>query len=577
LNIPPDAFDAGILLEPGLDRAVSVGDFDGDGTEDLVFYRAGGDRVILRPGPVRAGAQTLVGASTLELIYPLHSYLRDVLGVDLNGDGKNDLVAVGQGAAYVIFGRASPPARIDLGATPPDMKITGCGTFSYTLTGDFNGDGFGDLVYFDLNAGNWRAYRLDGRPQLPAETNLSDSATLTSFEYVSPYTAAGDVDGDGRDEFIVSRVNASPRGRTGAGETYVVWGSTIPWGAPLRKEVTIAGPTLHTGWHIVAAADADADGRQDLIFEDLSPNTSPVNRLLLIGDSLSPGVSAVDLQSGNVDSGTVIQLSTMANTGAKELVFDFDGDGATDVVTMGETSALWVSRGRKDFSHLLGSPAGRIPEGVSAVGCFNRDAFDDVAVLSGPALSIVFGHRPFAGATITASSRAPGSPWIDAALAVAEGDPTEMRFSGDVADPSPGTWMPFAANQRIRLDSALGTKSLSVVFRNALGRESDPAALVLDLSADGAPGVRVVRNRLRDGASASWETALPTGGRLRATVRDAGGRVIATPVDATLSPGIWPVTWDGRASDGQRAAPGRYRVRIDYEGGRSDVDVVVEK
>src|SRR5258706_16318782 len=59
--------------------------------------------------------------------------------LDLNGDGRNDLVVVGDFSAYVLFGNADGTFQ------NPVAYTAGIGGLSVTLA-DLNGDGFADIA-----------------------------------------------------------------------------------------------------------------------------------------------------------------------------------------------------------------------------------------------------------------------------------------------------------------------------------------------------------------------------------------------------------------------------------------------
>ena len=71
-------------------------------------------------------------------------------------------------------------------------------------------------------------------------------------------------------------------------------------------------------------------------------------------------------------------------------------------------------------------------------------------------------------------------------------------------------------------------------------------------------------NPTRRGASFSY--SLSRAGRARAEVFDAGGRMIAVPLDLDLGAGPHDGAWDGRRRDGRPAGPGVYYLRLRLPG-----------
>ncbi len=160
-----------------LTDAFAVGDYDGDGINDLAvggldYWEPGGRGVVhLLRGPVLGNGATrdlatdpadLTINGRRESTYSFGEYL--TFG-DLNHDGRADLVvghpylisADTKGAVFLFFGAefASQPAEWNLADTPADARIeTGSDgrfqTLGYPLlVGDYNDDGQNDLAIAD--------------------------------------------------------------------------------------------------------------------------------------------------------------------------------------------------------------------------------------------------------------------------------------------------------------------------------------------------------------------------------------------------------------------------------------------
>jgi hypothetical protein len=129
----------------GDDQVPLVGDFDGDGRDDIF--------AVGRPGrdEVTVGRST---GSGLTIAYRRLDHLltgtQVPLAGDFNGDGRADLAAVDRSAATVAVAQAADPLRLI-----PATRWAGTfsvGPAAVPGAGDFNGDGRDDLVAFTRGA-----------------------------------------------------------------------------------------------------------------------------------------------------------------------------------------------------------------------------------------------------------------------------------------------------------------------------------------------------------------------------------------------------------------------------------------
>ena len=187
---------------------------------------------------------------------------------DFNGDGLDDLVVSapdgdpdnrsGAGEVYVVFG-GGVDAIVDLGNLDgatfvrlddvAALDYAGRELTSLNAGGDFNGDGLADLILGSITTdpngvgAAGEAYVVFGASgaglaELSAggigfdlnELDGSEGFALPGFDtndgVSQSVSSAGDVNGDGIDDMIISVRNTSPEGRGNAGEAFVVFGST---------------------------------------------------------------------------------------------------------------------------------------------------------------------------------------------------------------------------------------------------------------------------------------------------------------------------------------------------------------
>ncbi len=227
---------------------------------------------------------------------------------DFNGDGIDDLLLGARfgdgpdnsredaGEAYVIFGRKDLPKTIDIAKAEQDMTIYGAVTndnLGYGVAAlDINDDGVDDIVVssplsegpeIDFRTDRGEVYVIYGGKQLPKTVDIANgeqNATVIGaegFALTGDSMTAADVNGDGIDDLIIGapfagRDPGTPPGghRTELGETYVVFGSknlkSVIRTGERQEDFTVVGPEQYSELgDAVAAGDVNGDGIDDLI------------------------------------------------------------------------------------------------------------------------------------------------------------------------------------------------------------------------------------------------------------------------------------------------------------------------
>ena len=194
---------------------------------------------------------------------------------DVNGDGYDDLIigAYGNddagttaGKAYIYFGGKS----IDYVA---DVTLSGAASYDYfgrtvSSAGDVNGDGYDDVIvgaYGNDDAGSsaGKVYIYFGGPAMDNTADVSMVGENASDYFGYSVTSAGDVNGDGYDDVLIS-ATGNDDGGVSAGKTYIYFGGTT---MDNTADVTMIGEVSadNFGNSVSSAGDVNGDGYDDVI------------------------------------------------------------------------------------------------------------------------------------------------------------------------------------------------------------------------------------------------------------------------------------------------------------------------
>ncbi len=372
---------------------------------------------------------------------------------DVNGDGFDDIL-IGAvfadpngnsyaGESYVVFGSNDGfDSSLELSELDGSNGFVLNGINQYDLSGvsvssagDVNGDGFDDFiigaVFADPNGNSdagesYVVFGSSGEFDSSLELSELDGSNGFVLNGIDQYdlsgisvSSAGDVNGDGFDDLIIGAFLADPNDISGAGESYVVFGSSGGFDSSFdlsdldgSNGFVLNGIDQYdlSGISVSSAGDVNGDGFDDLIigarFADPNGNSDAGESYVVFGSNdgfdSSLELSELDGSNGFVLNG----IDAGDNSGySVSSAGDVNGDGIDDLIIgaykansngnseAGESYVVFGSSGGFDASLELsaldgsngfvlnGIDAGDISGySVSNAGDVNGDGFDDILI-----------------------------------------------------------------------------------------------------------------------------------------------------------------------------------------------------
>jgi Domain of unknown function (DUF5666)/FG-GAP-like repeat len=280
-------------------------------------------------GPVVNGVMT---AETITIVVPGMA----VLGADVSGDGKSDLLlrdAGGVTNVYLMDGTS---------VTSAATLLSSGSAWSITHIGDFNGDSRSDLLFRNSVDGTVLVFVMNG---------LTVQSSVTLLGAGSPWipVQVADFNGDGKSDILW---------RNSADGSHVIW---------LMNGTAIIGGGLILGggpWVATHTADFNNDGKADILWRNTSDGSVAI--WMMNGTSVT---------SGGVILGAGPWIVTH--------VGDFNGDRNADILWRNSSDgsvAMWMMNGGTPIGG--GALLGTSPWVVTHVGDLDGDGNADILLRS---------------------------------------------------------------------------------------------------------------------------------------------------------------------------------------------------
>jgi alpha-tubulin suppressor-like RCC1 family protein len=351
-NLTTNSFAPAITFPAGPGAAdVAAGDLDGDGKPDLAVANSATNTVSLFRNLSTPG--TLAFAPSVDLPSPGNS--ESVVLGDVDGDGKLDVV----GAAFAsqtlsVYINQASPGPFSTNSFAPRVDFANGNTIHSAVLADVNGDGRPDILAVGEVASYLSVYQNQGSPS--GFSNSSLAAWVSFPTGWNPWgLAVGDLDGDGRPDAVFCNTydgtvsvcqNASALGSAPVINT-LLQNQLFPVGSNPSLNVNVNGLDLNYQWYFNGAPLADTAHISGAHASSLVINSAQTNDTgayrLIVTNSMGSATSAVanvsilyppqvvtPPQSQSVLVGTNVTFSVVASGSALTYQWFFNGTPLAD-------------------------------------------------------------------------------------------------------------------------------------------------------------------------------------------------------------------------------------------------------
>ncbi|MBI4606154.1 MAG: VCBS repeat-containing protein [Planctomycetes bacterium] len=413
----------GLPLEGDLDgpKVGLTGDWNEDRRDDLAILDQGSSRIVFflqLPGVPAGEAPLAACPCTLSVVKRPVS----AAAGDLDGDGRKDIAVSTNGSVAVYFRKAGAPGAVDFEG--PGLLVDAPGQHQVAI-GDVDGDRREDVLVATFESRSVSVYaRPDGRA-LAWRYDLATTASPRS-------AAVADLDGDSDGDLVV--LNQAPAAAPASLDLFRQESGLLS----LQESLVVdPNPTA------MAVADFDGDRRQDLT---VCWSSSSAARVFLqsVQSDRSFGFSAALSQTLLVDSGP-----TALGAG------HFDADGRLDLAVAHRSSATLRTFLQRPAGTLPLEPSLRLRAGEKptslAIGDVDGDGRADLAIADR------------ATQAVQIFLQVPGGTLLEQAtysLAPSRRDPDPSAFTSDLSLVATGDVTADGRNDLVLINRASGLLSV---------------------------------------------------------------------------------------------------------------------
>ena len=257
-TLTTNSFASPVALSVGADpRTVQVADLDGDGRPDIICVSVGEDTVSIFRNVGLVGNLT-TNSFAPRVTLGTGSQPKDLVVVDLDGDGKPDLAQVNYTPSFVsVFRNISTPGILNSNSFAPRADFAALGEGNSIIAGDVDGDGKADLVVGWAIGSGVAVYRNLSSPGVLDANSLAPAVGFPAPGWVRS-VGMGDLNGDGKPDLgftceVDSDMGLFQNLSTPGSFTSASLGARVDFG---------------TGWNPqgMVIGDLDGDGRPDIVF-----------------------------------------------------------------------------------------------------------------------------------------------------------------------------------------------------------------------------------------------------------------------------------------------------------------------